>query len=42
MQIMFDTGFEENQTKGLGFFKGEVKKIQNFNNQKRFSLPHIG
>mgnify|MGYP001242056105 CR=1 FL=1 len=42
MQIMFDTGFEENQTKGLGFFKGEVKKIQNFNNQKDFSLPHIG
>jgi glutamine amidotransferase len=35
-----DKGFEEVETKGLGWIPGSVKKIDNKNNQ--FKLPHIG
>ena len=35
-----DKGFEEIETKGLGWIAGNVKKIDNKNNQ--FKLPHIG
>ena len=35
-----DIGYEEIETKGLGWIAGNVKKIDNKNNQ--FKLPHIG
>jgi glutamine amidotransferase len=40
MQMFADKGFEESETKGLGWISGSVKKINNKNNQ--FKLPHIG
>ncbi len=40
MQMFADNGFEEFKTKGLGWIAGNVKKINNKNNQ--FKLPHIG
>jgi len=40
MQMFADFGFEEIKTKGLGWISGNVKKIDNKNNQ--FKLPHIG
>ncbi len=40
MQMFADKGFEETETKGLGWISGNVKKINNKNNQ--FKLPHIG
>ena len=40
MQMFADIGFEENETKGLGWISGNVKKINNKNNQ--YKLPHIG
>jgi len=40
MQIFADNGFEEIETKGLGWIPGSVKKINNKNNQ--YKLPHIG
>ena len=40
MQMFADKGFEETETKGLGWIAGNVKKIDNKNNQ--FKLPHIG
>jgi glutamine amidotransferase len=40
MQMFADKGFEEVETKGLGWIPGSVKKIDNKNNQ--FKLPHIG
>jgi len=42
MQIMFELGYEENKTEGLGFFRGKVEIIKNLKNLKTFSLPHIG
>ena len=35
-----DVGYEETETKGLGWIAGKVSKIDNKNNQ--FKLPHIG
>jgi len=40
MQMFADKGFEEIETKGLGWIAGSVKKIDNKNN--KFKLPHIG
>ena len=40
MQMFADYGFEETKTKGLGWISGNIKKIDNKNNQ--FKLPHIG
>ena len=40
MQMFADNGFEEIETKGLGWISGDVKKIDNKDNQ--FKLPHIG
>jgi glutamine amidotransferase len=40
MQMFADIGFEEVETKGLGWISGNVKKIDNKNNQ--YKLPHIG
>jgi len=40
MQMFADKGFEEIETKGLGWISGNVKKIDNKNN--KFKLPHIG
>jgi glutamine amidotransferase len=40
MQMFADNGFEETETKGLGWISGNVKKIDNKDNQ--FKLPHIG
>ena len=40
LQMFADIGYEENETKGLGWISGKVSKIDN---QKcKFKLPHIG
>ena len=40
MQMFADVGYEETETKGLGWIAGNVKKINNKNNQ--YKLPHNG
>ena len=40
LQMFADIGYEETETKGLGWISGEVLKIDNQNN--KFKLPHIG
>ena len=40
MQMFADVGYEENETKGLGWISGKVSKINNQNG--KFKLPHIG
>ena len=40
LQMFADIGYEEIETKGLGWISGKVSKINNQNN--KFKLPHIG
>jgi glutamine amidotransferase len=40
MQMFADVGYEETETKGLGWISGKVSKIDNQNG--KFKLPHIG
>ena len=40
LQMFADIGYEEAETKGLGWISGKVSKIDNQNGQ--FKLPHIG
>ena len=40
LQMFADLGYEETETKGLGWISGKVLKINNQNN--KFKLPHIG
>ncbi len=40
LQMFADIGYEEAETKGLGWIPGKVSKINNQNG--RFKLPHIG
>ena len=40
LQMFADLGYEETETKGLGWISGKVAKIDNQNN--KFKLPHIG
>ena len=40
LQMFADVGYEEAETKGLGWISGKVSKIDNQNGQ--FKLPHIG
>ena len=40
LQMFGDVGYEELETKGLGWIPGKVTKIDNLNN--KFKLPHIG
>ena len=40
LQMFADTGYEEKETKGLGWISGKVSKIDNKNN--KYKLPHIG
>jgi glutamine amidotransferase len=40
LQMFADLGYEENETKGLGWISVKVSKINNQNN--KFKLPHIG
>ena len=40
LQMFADIGYEEIETKGLGWISGKVLKINNQN--KKFKLPHIG
>jgi len=40
LQMFADVGFEEMETKGLGWISGKVSKIDNQNG--KFKLPHIG
>ncbi|MGA0123738.1 MAG: imidazole glycerol phosphate synthase subunit HisH [Pelagibacteraceae bacterium] len=40
LQMFADVGFEEIETKGLGWISGKVSKIDNKNG--KFKLPHIG
>jgi glutamine amidotransferase len=40
LQMFADVGYEEIETKGLGWISGKVSKIDNQNN--KFKLPHIG
>ncbi len=40
MQMFADVGYEENETRGLGWISGKVSKLDNQNG--KFKLPHIG
>ena len=40
LQMFADVGYEEVETKGLGWISGKVSKIDNQNG--KFKLPHIG
>ena len=40
LQMFADIGYEETETKGLGWIAGKVSKINNQNGE--FRLPHIG
>ncbi len=40
LQMFADIGYEETETKGLGWVSGKVSKIDNQNG--KFKLPHIG
>ena len=40
LQIFADVGYEETETKGLGWISGKVSKIDNKNG--KYKLPHIG
>ncbi|MDC3034170.1 imidazole glycerol phosphate synthase subunit HisH [Candidatus Pelagibacter sp.] len=40
LQMFADVGYEEKETKGLGWIPGKVSKIDNQNG--KFKLPHIG
>ena len=40
LQMFADIGYEETETKGLGWISGKVSKIDNQND--KFKLPHIG
>ena len=40
LQMFADVGFEETETKGLGWISGKVLKIDNLNG--KYKLPHIG
>jgi len=40
LQMFGDVGYEESETKGLGWIPGKVTKIDNQNG--KFKLPHIG
>ena len=40
LQMFADIGYEETETKGLGWVSGKVSKINNQNG--KFKLPHIG
>mgnify|MGYP006085235715 CR=1 FL=1 len=40
LQMFADIGYEEVETKGLGWISGEVSKIDN--KKDKFKLPHIG
>ena len=40
LQMFSDVGYEESETKGLGWISGKVTKINNQNG--KFKLPHIG
>jgi len=40
LQMFADIGYEEKETKGLGWISGKVSKIDNQND--KFKLPHIG
>ena len=40
LQMFADIGYEETETKGLGWISGKVSKIDNHNG--KYKLPHIG
>jgi len=40
LQMFADIGYEENETKGLGWISGKVSKINN--QDGKYKLPHIG
>ena len=40
LQMFADIGYEETETKGLGWISGKVSKVDNKNG--KFKLPHIG
>ena len=40
LQMFADIGYEETETKGLGWISGKVSKIDNKNG--KYKLPHIG
>jgi len=42
MQLLFTKSEEFNTTNGLGFIKGNIKKLDKFDSNMNLKLPHIG
>lgn len=42
MQLLFEESEEVTPTKGLGFFKGSIKRFSGVNEDKGYRVPHMG
>lgn len=42
MQLLFEESEEVTPTKGLGFFKGSIKRFSSISENKAYRVPHIG
>ncbi|KOS71664.1 imidazole glycerol phosphate synthase [Lysinibacillus contaminans] len=42
MQLLFEESEEVEPTKGLGFFKGSIKRFSGMNEDKAYRVPHMG
>ena len=42
MQLLFEQSEEVSPTKGLGFFKGSIKRFSGDNAGQRYRVPHMG
>lgn len=42
MQLLFEESEEVTPTKGLGFFKGSIKRFSGVNEEKAYRVPHMG
>ncbi|MDM5250164.1 imidazole glycerol phosphate synthase subunit HisH [Lysinibacillus sp. G4S2] len=42
MQLLFEQSEEVSPTKGLGFFKGSIKRFSGDNGERKYRVPHMG
>lgn len=42
MQLLFEESEEVSLTKGLGFFKGSIKRFSGMNEDQAYRVPHMG